>query len=619
MNTLKKYSVIFISVIVFLLTFSSCQEFLNPEQELSITEDKMFNDWYEYRAVELGLYALQQDLVEQLVVLGELRGDLLTVTPNADADLVEIYNFDFSNKNNKYTSPTNFFKLISASNNFIRVLKREHPEVADKSVTKTSQYDQLYGEALCMRAWAYFNAVRIYGKVPYIEESLVTIEEIEKFINTPGTYIDSVYIEFARDGYYNDTIYNKPIAIEKQLMDMNMVLDMFINQLENDVKVVGVKHYIENNDKTWEVTIWNTYAWHALLGNLYLYQGDLAKANDHYAAIIYNSTEDFRYQLDESFQDDFWYSIFTGIDPREHIFTLSFKKANFQQNDFQRLFEPFAPHDYMLKPTRDCILKWETTWRGGTMREDINPALTVMTSRGDPSDIYRGATVSYIYVSGNSYLSSSGVVQMLNYKADGDYRSVNSLMEGADTVVWKYSINKDRYDQDANFIVYRAATIHLNLAEVYNHWSFLSDGVVKPYVLNAVNILNDGSNYSILASREQLGVRGRVGLGGANDKIRIQNYDYQHDPFTNEIIGYRDLTGNLTAKQRLLDEQINEERARELAFEGERFYDLMRIAKRWHDPAYLAEKVANKYPAGKKEQIYSFLLDESNWYIHFFD
>jgi hypothetical protein len=62
-----------------------------------------------------------------------------------------------------------------------------------------------------------------------------------------------------------------------------------------------------------------------------------------------------------------------------------------------------------------------------------------------------------------------------------------------------------------------------------------------------------------------------------------------------------------------------DERAREMAFEGERFYDLMRVAKRRNDPAYLASKVSAKYPEGQREQIYNFLLSEENWYIPYFN
>jgi starch-binding outer membrane protein, SusD/RagB family len=40
---------------------------------------------------------------------------------------------------------------------------------------------------ICMRAWAYFNAVRIYGKVPYIHESLTSIDETNAFLESEET------------------------------------------------------------------------------------------------------------------------------------------------------------------------------------------------------------------------------------------------------------------------------------------------------------------------------------------------------------------------------------------------------------------------------------------------
>jgi hypothetical protein len=600
---------------------SSCEKFFDPDQEINITEDQLFDDWYEYRAAEIGLYGLQQNLVEQLIILGELRADLLTITENADADLVEIYNFNVSSTN-KYASPTNFFKLISASNNFIRVLKNEHPEVLDPESPVTN-YDKLYGEALCMRAWAYFNAARIYGKVPFIHESLVTIEEIEQYINSPGTYIDSVYINYSTDGYYNDTLYNVPITLEKQLYDLDMIIEIFTNQLEKEVKAVGVNHYIDNNDISWEVTIWNTWAMHALLGVMYLTRGDYVQAEDHFNDIMYNNSDELRYQLDRTFSNGMWGNIFTNIDNREHIFTIWFNKSYFQQNTLQALFEPVAPHDFMLKPTRWAITNWETVWRNQVMNENLaNPSLSEMIFPGIPSDFYRGIGSSYLYVRNGVSITGEEYENMIFLRADGDLRSAYAIMEGMDTMVYKYSIGKNRYDQDANFIVYRAAGIHLYMAELYTWWVFDRGTGPSTFTLNAVNIVNNGSNYNPSSAREQLGVRGRVGLGDNNDGIRIANIIYTHDPFTNEILGYTDLSkldDPLLAKQLLLEDLIMDEKARELAFEGERFYDLMRVAKRRNDPDYLASRVAAKYPGSKREQIYNLLLDENNWYLNFFE
>ena len=61
-------------------------------------------------------------------------------------------------------------------------------------------------------------------------------------------------------------LYNQPVTLEKQYYTLEMVIDVFTNQLENDVKAVGVNHHMDNNDETWDVTIWNPWAMHALAG-----------------------------------------------------------------------------------------------------------------------------------------------------------------------------------------------------------------------------------------------------------------------------------------------------------------------------------------------------------------
>lgn len=614
-----KYSVWSVTLALAVLWMPSCEKFLDPEQELDITEDRLYEDWYEYRSIEMGLYGLQQDLVEQLLILGELRGDLLEITPGASADMVEIYNFNPS-RSNRYASPTNLFRLISACNNFILVLQREHPEVLDPDSPVTN-YDRLYGEALCMRAWAYYNAARIYGKVPYIHESLTTIEEIENYVESPGTYIDSVHIIFDKDGYHNDTLYNEPIALEKNYWDLDLVIDHFTSQLETDVKAVGVNHYINNNDLTWEVTIWNEWAMNALLGQMYLTQGDMVKAARNFRRIMHNTSDNYRYHLDGSFGGSRWQGIFTGISNKEHIYTIWFGKTYFQQNEFQKYFEPWTPNQYMLKPTDQAVLKWESVFRGQVLSANSSePEKAEMINPGTPSDFYRGIAASYLYVRRNGVtITGKEYTDMVMLRRDGDDRSSRAIMENMDTIVWKYSLGKNRFSQDANYIVYRATGIHLYMAEVYTYWAYDQNGIIKQNIDAALGILNDGSNYTLDAGRVEQGVRGRVGLGSSSDGISVRNINYLHDPFTNEVTGYIDLTGNFPAKQEYLEEQILDEKARELAFEGERFYDLMRVARRRNDPSFLAGIVSAKFPAEKRDRIYNLLLDENNWYINYFD
>lgn len=628
-----KYSIpsVYCLLLPFLLLFSSCKDYMNPYQDINVTDDKLLDDWYEYRSMEMGMYALQQNLAVQLVVLGELRADLLTITDNADADLAEIYNFNVS-KDNKYASPRNFYKLIASCNNLIRKIETNHPEVKDNS-RPISNYDRLYGEVLCMRAWAYFNAVRIYGKVPFINESLTEIEEIENFIESTQ-------------------VYNVSDTLVRQLFDTRRVVDYFTKDLLTKVKynekefIVGVNHSINIDDKSWYVNTWNPQAMRTLLGLMYFTDQNYEEAYKYFYSIINNESTDFRYALDYTFSDDNWKNIFKGIDLREHIYVIPFNKSELQQNDFQRLFEARSPHDYMLKPSKKAIFYWETIWNNFVYiynnneqngSNPVNPLLTKINVKESNSfippmsvgDFYRGYHVSYAYMQNGVMVPDSIIKKMLLFKSKGKFSDAALLIENADTVVWKYSIGKDEktdvFMQDAQLILYRAAGIHLWIAEL-----LATNNAGGENEATAIQYLNDGS-YS--QSQEPLGVRGRVGFGGDNTSVhgrkRLDTNDaeelglneyYIRDPYNNNVIPpyYIDISNSITQRN-FIEEKIIEEKARELAWEGERFYDLMRVAKRRNDASFLADRVSAKYPTEDQQRIKNYLMNMDNWYIKIFE
>lgn len=602
------------------VVFYSCEDFFDPAQELVRGEGEVFSDWDEYRSVEMGLYSLQQNLVDQMVVLGELRGDLLEVTDFASQDLIEVYDFNIR-KDNPYASPVNFYKLIIASNKLINHLSTVHPGVLDKN-EPVNNYDRLYGEALCMRAWAYFNAVRIYGKVPYIHESLYSVEDIEAYINSSAEFVVSEYINFAPDGYYNDTIRDTTIVLEKRFMDEKNVIMTFADELENNIKAVGVNHSINNGDDTWQVTVWNDYARHALLGQMYMFDQNYTKAIEHFDPILFNyssETSNIRFGLDDKFEKDKWENIFSGLDPYEHIYSIWFGKSYKQTHGLQKLMS-VSPNDYMVKPTASAIRNWESIWDGPEYFKDFsNPANSRVLEPGIPGDFYRGYGISYKYYKDGVALSTESIKDMLLKKMGGNIVEVQLLMNRVDTVATKYEINKDPFAHDANFIVFRAAGIHLYASEIYAVWKHIYGGLVntpRTRLNTSLNILNYGSYNN---NSNQLGVRGRVGFADGDEAVNIDNIVYIHDPVTNKIIDYKNYTNQPEMQMKYLLDKILQERALELAFEGERFYDLIRIAKRLDDPSYLAERVAAKFrDPVKKEQIYNKLLNEENWYIDYF-
>jgi len=68
-----------------------------------------------------------------------------------------------------------------------------------------------------------------------------------------------------------------------------------------------------------------------------------------------------------------------------------------------------------------------------------------------------------------------------------------------------------------------------------------------------------------------------------------------------------------------VEDLIIDEDALETAFEGQRFYDLMRVALRRSDPSYLADRVYSRRGADNaatmKSEIQKDLTNTSNWYL----
>ena len=67
----------------------------------------------------------------------------------------------------------------------------------------------------------------------------------------------------------------------------------------------------------------------------------------------------------------------------------------------------------------------------------------------------------------------------------------------------------------------------------------------------------------------------------------------------------------------MLDSLIAEEVALESAFEGKRWFTLLRMAKNSGQAAKLADQVCKKFPEGEREKYRQLLMNPENWFIKY--
>jgi len=164
-------------------------------------------------------------------------------------------------------------------------------------------------------------------------------------------------------------------------------------------------------------------------------------------------------------------------------------------------------------------------------------------------------------------------------------------------------------------VIYRNSLLYLRYAEAVNRLNCpqLAYAVIKkgltgittrtPIILNEVLQYGNGSTptfmtFSDAAFANNCGIRMR-GLGNVNADSTIFVIPRMNTKA--DTINY-------------VEDLIVEELALETAFEGNRFHDLMRIAIRRNNPAYLADKVSAKYSTNKGT-MNSLLLKPKNWYL----
>ena len=159
------------------LTASSCEDMFKVDSKVVLydyenTLDRATDTVYSV----LGIIKNMQKIADRSVLLGEVRGDLVSTSTHANKDLAELYKFDYQNlsKTNRYNKPSDYYAVINNCNFFLA-----H---ADTAYTRNRKnvFLKEYIAVLSFRAWTYLQLAQIYGDVYFFYEPILSGDQADE-------------------------------------------------------------------------------------------------------------------------------------------------------------------------------------------------------------------------------------------------------------------------------------------------------------------------------------------------------------------------------------------------------------------------------------------------------
>jgi starch-binding outer membrane protein, SusD/RagB family len=163
MNCKKnQWSISALSLCLLLTLTGGCKKYLDQEPENSLTRDDFFKTEADANAAIFGVYDALQACAEKFLTWGEFRGDLVSPSINNDNTYPYYQLFENNRPASVWTQP---YILIGRANIVIEKVP-EIPALDNRFTVVESK--AITGEALFLRALAYFYLVRSFGEVPLV-------------------------------------------------------------------------------------------------------------------------------------------------------------------------------------------------------------------------------------------------------------------------------------------------------------------------------------------------------------------------------------------------------------------------------------------------------------------
>ena len=581
----------YITLSTLLFTLGSCSDFFEQDSTFIVNAEKS----HLYSATDTiysltGILNKVQAIADRTILLGEARGDLVTVTDATAADLRAVANFNIDD-DNMYNNPVDYYAIINNCNYYIA-----KADTALKNSRNQYIFRAEYAAVKAIRAWTYLQLVTTYGRVPFVTTPIMTKEEAN--MEYPMYDIKQICNYFINEDNLQELVdedmpalrdikslpsRNFYFPIRLVLGDLNLWAENYFDAAKyyfdylNNRNGKNTIYPTQDYSVKWTNTIWTNwnYSWKAMS-----FGEDIEKS-------VANTNELITMIPMDSIPSEGYYS------------------------QLRNIFNSRAENDYQvsLVPSQSMI------------NLSASQKYCYTDNLGDV--IYAPSTIDY-YMSGDLRLSQV-------WKSKENYTNPTTGASYTYQEIYKHSTK--------NIHIYRRTLVYLRLAEALNRAGYpryafqilssgvntevLQDSIIPHYTADSLKIMQ---NFHFVGTRLSSSTGGYVVNTSAYSKFNVNTIgihsrgsgftpanEYYQMPYNSEI---KDSIQQIAWQQDKVEDMIIDEEALEFAFEGYRYYDLLRVALRKNDPSWLAKKIYGRNGTASNSSISANLTDKNNWFLH---